>query len=138
MASYLLPQAFPRARLTGTALVIVLAACSDAPIALSSQRIDSPDVKRSAVVEKLDNGLGFGLGAIMHEVHVVGATEEVRTHGDGSRSLVFYANTTENRGPPITVKWLSNNQLQINYGKSLTPGKKETHLGEVAVEYVTQ
>jgi len=138
MASDLLAKATPRARLAGTALVFALAACSDAPIALSSQRIASPDVKRSVVVEKLDNRLGFGLGAIMHEVHVVGATEEVRTHGEGSRSLVFYANTSEYRGPPITVKWLSNNQLQIKYGKSLTPAKKEPHLGEVSIEYVAQ
>lgn len=138
MASYLFAKATPQASLAGTALVFALTACSDAPIALSSQRSASPDGKRSAVVEKLDNGLGFGLGAIMHEVHVVGATEEVRTHGNGSRSLVFYADTTDYRGPPITVKWLSSNQLQINYGKLLTPERKERHLGEISVEYVAE
>jgi hypothetical protein len=120
------------------AILSVLSACTDAPIALASQRIDSPDAKRCAIVEELDNGLGFGLGALIHEIHVVRAAEEVTTHGDASRSVVFYANTTEYKGPPITARWLSSNRLQIAYGKALTPGKKESQLGEVAVEYVAQ
>jgi hypothetical protein len=138
MAPFSRSQATALVRVVGTAIFILFAACTDAPIPLSSQRIDSPDAKRSAVVEELDNGLGFGLGALIHEIHVVGATDQVRTHGDASRSVVFYANTTEYKGPPITVKWLSRNRLHIAYGKALTPGKKELLLGEVTVEYVAQ
>jgi hypothetical protein len=89
-------------------------------------------------LEEVDNGLGFGLGALYHEIHVVRANEQVQTHGDGSRSVIFYANTSEYRGPPITVLWLSSNRLRVSYGKELTPGKREPQFGEVAVEYVAE
>lgn len=136
MASFSLP---PVARWDGAISAIficLLTACSDAPTLLSSQRIDSPDARRSAVVEELDNGLGFGLGALILEVHVVGAREQVRTHGEASRSTVFYANVSEYKGSPITVHWLSNNRLRVTYGQTLTPGRRTPHLGEVSVEYV--
>lgn len=119
-------------------LALLLVACSDEPITLRAQRIDSPDTKRSAVIEELDNGLGFGLGALIHEIHVVESSEQVRLHGDRSRSVVFYANTTDYKGVPITARWLSSNKLQVSYGALLTPAKKVLLLGEVAVEYVTQ
>ncbi len=125
-------------RVIVASIAILLAACSAEPIALASKRINSPDAKRSAVIEELDNVLGFGLGALIYEVHVVQAADDVRTHGDASRSAIFYANITDYNGPPTTVKRMSSNQLQVTYGKALTPGKKESQLGEITIEYVLQ
>jgi len=120
------------------ALACLLAARSDEPIVLSVKRINSPDGRTSAVIEELDNGLGFGLGALYQELHVVGATEVPRSHGERSRTVVFYVNTSEYRGSPIEAIWLSAKQLQVKYGKSLKPGRQDRRLGGVTIEYVAQ
>ena len=40
-------------------------------------------------MERVDNGLGFGQGAVYDEVHVQRARTAVTEHGDRSDSVVF-------------------------------------------------
>jgi hypothetical protein len=75
MALYPLLLKASRTTTSVAAFALLLGACSDAPVVLSSERINSPDSKRSAIFEELDNGMGFGLGALIHEVHVVEAND---------------------------------------------------------------
>ena len=68
----------------------VCAGCQDGiPIVLESHRVPSPDNAVEAIVERVDNGLGFGQGAVYDEVHVQRARTAVTEHGDRSDSVVF-------------------------------------------------
>ena len=71
------------------------------------------------VLEEVDNGLGFGLGALYEEVHVIKDGEAVAAHGDPEKSVVFYADSTQLKGRPAQLKWLSPKVLEI----SLEPGR---------------
>ena len=127
-----------RASASAVAFALSLSACSSDAVLLSSQRINSPSLKRSAVFEELDNGLGFGLGALIQEVHVVDANTEIQDHGGPSHSVVYWADISEYKGGPIEVKWLSDEELQITYEHSLTPGKASSRLGAVVIRDVFQ
>lgn len=85
----------------------------------------------------MDNGLGFGLGAVYDEVHLGKQGETIGDHGDKGKSVVFYVESTYGKGKPVNVKWLSNDRIQIIYDGSLMPGKKQTILKGVAIEYQT-
>ena len=126
-------------RLTATMLLIstATAACSDAPVLLASQAVASPDSNWVAVVEELDNGLGFGLGALYSEVHVVRANSPPSSHGNSSNSVVFYTNVSDYRSsqPAVSVQWLTPTHLRVAYAKSLVPGKRLAALAAITVEY---
>ena len=129
---------FGRATAGLVALACLLGACSAEPTVLFSERIVSPDGKTSALREQLDNGLGFGLGAIYEELHLVGPTEDPGNHGESSQTVAFYVNTSEYSGPAIEVSWLSNTHLLVKYDKSLKPGRQYSQLSGVKIEYVVK
>ena len=109
-----------------TALLCALAltACDDGkPIVLNSVSTASPSGEWKAVIEEVDNGLGFGQGALYEEVHVVKANEQATTHGDAGQSVVFYAESMYEKGSRINIKWLSANKLQILHDHAQKPGK---------------
>ena len=121
-------------------LVAGIVACSDASLVLQSQVIASPDSKWAAVVQEVDNGLGFGLGALHREVHVVNGQNQPSGHGDSGKSVVFYINISEYRGPEpsVSVKWLSPTHLRVTYAETLVPSKQLGTLTGVTVEYATK
>ncbi len=115
---------------------VLCAGCSDGtPIVMKSQQYESPDRKLIATLEELDNGLGFGLGALYDEVHITMRSEAISHHGSASASVVFYAESTYGKGKPVTVRWLDANRLQISYDAQETPRKRLSSSRAVSIEY---
>ncbi len=54
----------------------------------------SPDSKGGVTQEHLDNGMGFGLGALYYEVHLHEAGARRFAHGDRDDAAVFYVEDT--------------------------------------------
>ena len=110
--------------LAAIAPILGLVACDDGkPIVLKTAEIASPDGKWMAVLEEVDNGLGFGQGALYQEVHILPPHEKARSHGNPSSSNVFYAESAYGEGPGVTVRWLDSKHLQISYNPNQRPGK---------------
>ena len=118
-------------------VVATLAACSDAPFLVESNEFASPDGKLVATLEVVDNGLGFGLAALFDEVHVQKAGRAARGHGDGDTSVVFYIESNYGKGKAVSVHWLDNNRLLVEYDSMGTPGKRVDKLAGASVEYRT-
>lgn len=118
-----------------TLAVLPCVGCSDSSIVLASQSFRSPDDKLVATLETLDNGLGFGLGRIYEELHVLPRAIPIRGHGDSSASVVFYVDVTETAGSQVHVKWVGEKSLEVSYNASLKPGRMFLSSNGVTVKY---
>jgi len=117
-------------------LFALVTGCSDGgPIAAEKSRVVSPDRKSVAVVEGVDNGLGFGQGMYYDEIHV-GPAELVTTdHGDPSSSVVFYAAQLDNTDEPPAVQWLDPQHLMVTYDGARKPQELLPSVGGIKIEY---
>jgi len=112
-----------------------LAACEDGkPIVLQSEIHLNPSGKLAVVLEEVDNGMGFGQGALYREVHIVNAGETPEAHGDPSKTVVFYAESTYGKGKDVTVEWLSEGNLRIRYDAIQRPGRQLRSYRGVSVD----
>jgi hypothetical protein len=115
--------------------ICVLAGCDGGkPIVLQSNSFPAPNGKWVAVVEEVDNGLGFGLGVLYWEVHLLSAGKVVQDRGERSKSSVFYAESTYGKKPDVSVSWVPNDTLQIFYNPAQKPGRLVTKYGAVSIE----
>ena len=113
----------------------VLVGCDDGkPIVLEAKEFASPDGKWVAVLEEVDNGLGFGQGAIFQEVHILRPGDKAQSHGDRSSSNVFYAESIYDAGTGVSVRWQSNERLQISFDRRQHPGKLVTAFFGITIE----
>jgi hypothetical protein len=118
-------------------LAVALAGCEDGkPIVVRSHAYPSPDGAFTAVLEEVDNGLGFGQGALYDEVHLTRRGEAVGKHGDSGHSVVFYAESPYKVGSEMTVTWIDNRQLRIVYGRERHPGLAVSPLDGVAIAFL--
>jgi hypothetical protein len=121
------------------ALLMVIAGCDDGkPIVLTSSRLPSPDGQSVAIVESVDNGLGFGQGMLYDEVHV--GPMDLRTvgHFDFDAYVVFYAARESITASAPTVSWVDANHVRIAYDASQSPTRPFDRIGRIRVEYVAQ
>src|SRR5262245_12473292 len=81
--------AYNRKKLTTAILFSAVAclSCSDSPRVLNSHPYKSPNAKWVATLEEVDNGLGFGLGAVYDEVHLTEQREAIGRPGDPGTSV---------------------------------------------------
>jgi len=118
--------------------VILLAGCEDGdPIVKRSQAYPSPDSIYAATLEEVDNGLGFGQGALYEEVHITRRGESVGAHGNPGRSVVFYVESTYKVGSGVKVSWLDSRHLRVEYSRDLHPGRALSNWDGVAIEFLT-
>jgi hypothetical protein len=120
----------------GAILLIGCAGCDDGtPVVLESRRVPSPDKTLEAIVERVDNGLGFGQGALYDEVHVLRAGSPVLEHGDPGGSVLFYVMQDTNTDVPVTASWIGPRRLVITYDGRRTPGRIVRQFGDISVDY---
>ena len=113
-----------------------LTACDDGkPIIGQTTDYASPDGAYTATHEEVDNGLGFGQGALYDEVHVTRKGGPVGEHGNPGRSVVFYAESTYKPGNGVTLSWVTSRRLRIEYDPAQNPGKQLHQLGDVEIEF---
>jgi len=121
------------------ACAFIGAGCDDGnPIVLNSSRVASPDGRWEATLEQVDNGLGFGMGRWLYEIHVQPAGTVVMYHGDPSITSVFYADEVsdaEKYRPE--VKWVGPRQLVVRYPMQNTapPAKALRGIMDVKIAY---
>lgn len=115
----------------------VLAGCDEGrPIVLQSQEFPSPDGAYTATLEQVDNGLGFGLGALYDEVHLRRRGEPVGAHGEPGRYVVFYAESTYQGKGSVRLSWLDSRHLLVEYAREQRPGRTTRTLSGVAIDFV--
>ena len=97
--------------------------------------VPSPDSHWQAKIEVVDNGMGFGMGNIYNEIHIIEAGESPKGHGDKEPTAIFYieAERTEKDFP--TLKWVGPQQLLIEYSDLHKPGKRLTQYRGISIEY---
>jgi hypothetical protein len=120
------------------ASAVILIGCSDGPQVLSSTDYPSPDSKLVALLESVNNGLGFGLGLMYDEVHIRVPTYVIRNRGEDEISTIFYIEKTyTTSGDTInpSVEWIDAKHLLVKYPNLHAPGKALTNFGVVNVEY---
>ena len=122
-------------------LVIFLTAtlCACAPIVQDSSDLLSPDSRWTATLERVDNGLGFGQGALYDEVHVSHphAWRFLWRHGNPDKSVVFYVEVTDTDGNRPTLQWADAHHLVIKYPDQNKPGRQFPHFEDITITYDT-
>jgi hypothetical protein len=122
----------------GGAVACVLFGCSS-PEVLKSADFTSPDAKWTATLEHVDNGAGFGQGALYEEVHLsrTGSWRFWWRHGNRERSVIFYVESAYADGDTPVVRWVDSRHLFVRYPDCHTPGKSLSHVGDVDIAYAT-
>ncbi|MEO6279882.1 hypothetical protein [Roseateles sp.] len=117
-------------------LLVILAGCEDGkPVVGRSQAYPSPDGAFTATLEEVDNGMGFGLGALYDEVHLTRQGEAVGKHGDSGRSVVFYAESAYKVGSEVKITWIDSRHLRVELGGEQRPGRAVGQQGDIAIEF---
>jgi hypothetical protein len=102
--------------------VLICPGCDDGhPTVMESRQILSPDGNWVVTIEKVDNKLGFGLGAIYEEVHLTKPKEDVGAHGDPGSSVVYYIESDYKKDKTIDVEWTAINKIRITCNPSCPP-----------------
>jgi hypothetical protein len=117
-------------------VLLLIAGCDDGkPIATEKARLLSPDRRSVAVVEGVDNGLGFGQGMYYDEIHVGPADLSISDHGDPDSSVVFYVAQNTSTDSPPTLQWLDAKHLVVTYDVARKPQKLVAQIGGIQIEY---
>jgi len=118
------------------ALMLSLAGCDDGkPIATEKSRLLSPDRLSVAVLEGVDNGLGFGQGMYYDEIHVGPADLSISDHGDLDPSVVFYAAQEASTDNAPSLHWLDARHLVVSYDLARKPQKLVAEVSGIKIEY---
>jgi hypothetical protein len=112
-----------------------LAFTEKGPVVVEATTVSSPDGMWEATLEVVDNGMGFGLGLLLYEVHVHARGTNIPKHGDREPSSAFYLVDDDGTDPPL-IRWLGDRKLSIDYmTHESIPGKSVDRIGDVAIEY---
>jgi hypothetical protein len=134
-------------RLFGLTVVLALAGgafvlkwCADShPVVEQSTEYPSPAGRWQVTMERIDNGLGFGLGVEYYEVHLdkrwtLPWVKVLGRHGDDDRSVVFYVDSE--RAQPPRVQWTGPRRLRVEYDAGPPePGKMIGRIDDVEIDY---
>jgi len=119
----------------------LLSACG--PMVLSDVDFPSPDGRWTAILEHVDNGLGFGQGALYDEVHLSRRgplhflSRHLRRHGDPDTSVVFYVQSAYTVGDTPRLNWRDAQHLLVEYPDCNFPGRQTTRYDNIAITYQT-
>ena len=122
-------------------MVLVLAACKDGtPIVLTSEAVVSPGAESVAIIELIDNGLGFGQGYAYNEIHVGGRGLEVSNHlqGNSDPSVAFIAPWEGDESARPSIQWMDDRNLVVTFGPNIKPIKQGQRVGGVFISYVSR
>ncbi len=86
-------------------------------------------------MERVDNGLGFGQGAVYDEIHIQRTGAAVLQHGVDSDSVAFYVMEETDADIRATASWSGPRRLLIAYDRRRNPGYFVRQLGDVTVDY---
>ena len=78
--------------------------------------LPDPGGRYIAVVEKVDNGMGFGQGMRYDEIHLVRRGDAISGHGDDSKTSIFYIGDAP---AAPQVHWTDDRQLSVSYAGSV-------------------
>jgi hypothetical protein len=118
------------------ALLLTLAGCDDGkPIATEKSRLLSPDRASVAVLEGVDNGLGFGQGMYYDEIHVGPADLAISDHGDLDPSVVFYAEQVASTDSAPSLHWVDARHLVVTYDFARKPQKLVAEVSGIQIKY---
>lgn len=111
--------------------------CSEGvPEVLKSSRFTAPDSKVEVTLELVHNGLGLGAGDIFDEIHVSEPGAKF-THGDRDSSVVFYMESSGMDGDRPVIEWIGAHKLLVKYPDGTVPGKMQSQILGVSIEYRT-
>jgi hypothetical protein len=118
-------------------LLGLITACG--PVVLASSTIPSPDGKLTATLERVDNGLGFGQGAVYDEVHVTypWSPRFLWRHGNRDSSVVFYVESSYAPGDAPRVRWQDSHHITIDYPQCHRPGRATQEYRDIQLSYGT-
>jgi hypothetical protein len=109
------------------------------PIVLRQSGVTSPDGRWIATLESVDNGLGFGLGLLYHEIHISQSGESIFSHGDNAKSSIFYIDATSGLAENLRVGWQDSTHLVVSYEQKLSvakqPGKCLKSVFGISIKY---
>jgi len=109
------------------------------PIVGTSVDVSSPDGSWIATLEVVDNGLGFGQGALYDEVHLRRPIETISSHGERADSAVFYIDAMGDSRLRARLNWRDATHLVIGYDSKISasgrPGKHITSFHGISIEY---
>ena len=101
--------------------------------------VSSPNGSWIATLEVVDNGLGFGQGALYDEVHLRRPNETISSHGDRAESAIFYIDAMGHSNERPRLNWRDATHLVIGYdskaSESGRPGKHITSFHGISIEY---
>lgn len=109
----------------------------DRPIVLKADDFVSPDSHWTATLERVDNGLGFGQGALYYEVHLskTGSWRYFWRHGDPEKSVIFYAPVGYPESKEPEIKWTDSQHLLILCRDLNNAGRKVLRFHDVDIRY---
>jgi hypothetical protein len=84
------------------------------PTATVVATLPNPGGTFIAVVEKVDNGMGFGQGMLYDEIHLLRHGEAVAGHGDESKTSIFYLGDA---AAAPEVRWTDDQHLSVSYAE---------------------
>jgi hypothetical protein len=122
----------------GTLLDYLLGITGNGPIVEKSISISSPDANWQATIERVDNGMGFGMGLEYNEVHIHSPGSSIVVHGDNSPSGVFYVESEGTEYDFPTLQWIDPNHILIEYPDLHKPGEAMSQFHGMTIEYRTR
>ena len=119
-------------------IAIATVGCTDGkPDVMESKAYLSPDSHWSAVSERVDNGMGFGLGRLYEEVHLLPSERRIEAHGDESPSVIFYIESEQTEADRPKIEWLDGRHIRIEYSALHRPYKALTSFQGFTIQYKT-
>lgn len=105
------------------------------PNVIRSSRITSPNSQWDAVLDTVDNGLGFGMGLLYEEVHLERKGAVPLVHGDPGKTVIFYVEKADYDHNEVTASWTDSSHLVIEYAGNETYGPRVPMLGNVSITF---
>jgi hypothetical protein len=116
---------------------MILSACH--PSVQDSTDLPSPDSRWIATLQHVDNGLGFGQGALYDEVHLSrsNAWRIFWRHGEPDKSVIFYVESANSPSDTTKLRWIDTRNLTIAYPKGAMPGRHLDQYKDITITYQT-
>lgn len=96
-------------------LIVAMWSEPTVPVAQVRATVANPAGTWIALVETVDNRMGFGQGMLYDEVHLVRKGQAAGKHGDDGTSVLFYHDAPAAANCRVAVTWTDDRHLAITY-----------------------